>query len=57
MGLGLGLSGYWDDLDDGDIIQVDGDSIFIEEDGVESLSLIEPEVQISWRQPLGMRDE
>jgi hypothetical protein len=56
LGFGLGLSGYATDLDDGEVIRVDGESIFIEEDGVESLSLLEPEFQISWRQPLGGED-
>src|SRR5687767_949174 len=34
LGFGVGLSSYWKDFDDEDLIQVDGDTIFIEDDGV-----------------------
>jgi len=57
LGIGVGFSGYWNDIrGDTDVIVIDGDTIFVDSSDVESLSLIEPEFQLSWRQPLGMRD-
>lgn len=54
IGFGVGLSGYGKDVNNnGRFIDVDGDSIFIDDDEVEALSLIEPEFQASWRQGFG----
>ena len=57
LGFAVGFSTYWKDFDDEDLIEVDGDTIFIEDDGVEGLTLFTPEFQLSWRQPLGRRYE
>lgn len=54
LGAGLGISGFSksedDDLtftdDDGDTFEIDGDH-------VEALTFVVPELQLSWRQPLG----
>jgi hypothetical protein len=57
LGIGVGFSGYWRDVGrNGDEIVIHGDTIFLNSDDVESLSLIEPEFQLSWRQPIGMRN-
>jgi hypothetical protein len=54
IGFGLGLSGYSHELDDDVIITVDdGDETHIyRADQWESVSLIVPELQLSWRQPI-----
>jgi hypothetical protein len=54
LGVGVGFSGYSKSIDDDDdFVVIDGEVFFIESDDVEALSLITPEFQISWRQPLG----
>jgi hypothetical protein len=53
LGGGLGMSYYYKDYNDGDIVEIGEDVILIEGDSYESLFLLEPEVQVSWRQPLG----
>jgi hypothetical protein len=57
LGAGLGISGYTHQLDRDAFITVnDGqDSFFIRAEQWESISLLEPELQISWRQPLDRR--
>ncbi|MEO6436137.1 MAG: hypothetical protein ABIP55_10300 [Tepidisphaeraceae bacterium] len=55
LGVGLGLSGYSKSIDDDgdDFVVIDGEVFFINVDDVESLTLLTPEFQISWRQQLG----
>jgi hypothetical protein len=56
LGFGLGLSGYSHELDDNTIIVIDdGDVETFHADQWESVSLLVPELQISWRQMLGDR--
>src|SRR5262249_22272773 len=53
MGFGLGLSGYSRDLDTDTVITIDNgnETTVIFADQFENISLLEPEFQLSWRQP------
>lgn len=55
LGVGVGISGYRHDVGDDDftVIDDDGDVFTFDGDSYESLTLITPEVQLSWRQPIG----
>ena len=57
LGFGLGFSGYSHQLDSDSVITVnDGNDIFvIHADQWESLSFLEPELQISWKQVFDRR--
>lgn len=48
LGFALGISMYWHDLDDGRY-PVSGGYVIWTSDMTESLTLLEPEVQLSWR--------
>ena len=53
LGAALAFSGYSRTRDDDDdFVVIDGEVFFIDSDDQESLSLITPEFQVSWRQPL-----
>jgi len=58
LGVALGLSGYSHQLDEDRIITInDGNDIFIiRANQWEAVSFLEPEVQLSWRQPIGTND-
>ena len=55
LGAGLGVSGYSHQLDQDAIITIDnGNDVYVvHADQWESLTFLEPEFQLSWRQPLG----
>lgn len=54
LGIGLGVSGYSHELEDNTIIIIDdGEVDTFDEDQWESVSLLMPELQLSWRQPIG----
>ena len=57
FGFGVGMASYYHELDDDVTITIDdGDEIHIfHADQWESVSLINPEFQLSWRQPLDAR--
>src|SRR2546421_5810744 len=56
LGIGIGSSGYWHDISDSEVISVGNDVIIISGKS-EALSLLEPEVLISWRQTFGREGE
>ena len=56
LGVGMGISGFaktFDEDEDDDFVVIDGEVFFFDEDDEESLTLITPEFQVSWRQRLG----
>ena len=58
LGVGLGISGFDRRTDDDDIIiDDDGDIFVVDSDDVESLTLITPEFQVSYRLLLGPGDD
>ena len=51
LGFGLSISGFEKRVDDDDaVIIIDDEVFFLDSDDVESLTLISPEVSLSWRQ-------
>lgn len=54
LGVGVGISGYSETTDD-DLVFTDdnGKTFEIDGDSVESLTFVVPELQVSWRQPIG----
>lgn len=59
LGFGLGISGYSHDVDGDDdgVIEVDDDTFIIGANDVETLTLLTPEFQLSWRQTFAADDE
>ena len=57
LGVGVGISGYSETTDD-DLTFTDdnGNTFEIDGDSVESLTFVIPELQVSWRQPVGDTD-
>lgn len=56
IGFGLAFSGYWHDIPDRYGYDYIGGGYYVyNPDLTQSLTLIEPELQVSWRQPLGER--
>jgi hypothetical protein len=55
LGAGLGVSGYSHKLDEDAVITIDNgnDVRTVHSDQWESISILEPEFQVSWRQPMG----
>jgi hypothetical protein len=53
LGLAVGISGFSQREDSDGVIVIGGDTFDFDADDVQALSLIVPEIQISWRQTFG----
>jgi hypothetical protein len=51
LGIGVGFSYYEQDYGEGDAFKINDQVIILTGSTFEQLSLIEPEIQVSWRQP------
>lgn len=54
LGVGVGISGFNKSIDDddGDFVVIDDEVFFFDSEDAHDLTLLTPEFQISWRQPL-----